>query len=70
MVNIALLAAKCIAAFSSSSLSLLASLVDSGLDLLCTVIIWSTNRIVQRRRISLEQHFPVSKAIQSFISSH
>lgn len=61
IANIILLAAKCIAAASSGSLSLIASLVDSALDLLCTLIIWSTNRIVQWRLSSLQKKFPVGR---------
>ncbi|KAL9107743.1 MAG: hypothetical protein Q9227_007365 [Pyrenula ochraceoflavens] len=61
LANILLLLAKVMAAFYSSSLSLIASLVDSALDLLCTVIIWSTNRLVQWRLNSLRRRFPVGR---------
>lgn len=50
-----------IAAFFSSSLSLIASLVDSALDLLCTLIVWSTNRLVQWRLQGLNKKFPVGR---------
>ena len=56
-----LLAAKCMAAYYSSSLSLIASLVDSALDLLCTVIVWSTNKLVQWRINRLSRQFPVGR---------
>lgn len=61
VANIILLAAKVIAAFYSSSLSLIASLVDSALDLLCTIIVWSTNRLVSWRLKSLNKRFPVGR---------
>jgi Cation efflux family len=61
MANVLLLIAKCIAAFHSSSLSLIASLVDSALDLLCTLIVWSTNRLVQWRINRLSRRFPVGR---------
>lgn len=61
LVNILLLAAKGVAAIWSSSLSLIASLVDSALDLLCTVIIWTTNKIVGWRLTRLKKKFPVGR---------
>jgi len=60
-VNILLLAAKCVAAIWSNSLSLIASLVDSALDLLCTLIIWSTNRLVGWKLKRLQKRFPVGR---------
>lgn len=61
VANILLLIGKIVALFSSGSLSLLASTVDSALDLLCTLIVWSTNRIVQWRLNSLQKKFPVGR---------
>lgn len=61
IANILLLVAKGIAALQSSSLSLIASLVDSALDLLCTVIVFTTNKLVAWRLSSLERHFPVGR---------
>lgn len=61
IANILLLAAKCIAAYFSSSLSLIASLVDSALDLLCTLIVWTTNKLVQWRLNKLRAKFPVGR---------
>ncbi|KAI1614650.1 hypothetical protein EDD37DRAFT_109339 [Exophiala viscosa] len=61
IANIALLIAKGIAALKSNSLSLIASLLDSALDLLCTVIVWSTNRLVSWRLSSLAKKFPVGR---------
>lgn len=61
IVNVLLLAAKGVAALWSSSLSLIASLVDSALDLLCTIIIWVTNRLVGWRLTSLKKKFPIGR---------
>lgn len=61
VANIILLAAKGFAALSSSSLSLIASLLDSALDLLCTGIVWTTNRLVSWRLDSLKARFPVGR---------
>ncbi|KAF2728937.1 hypothetical protein EJ04DRAFT_580982 [Polyplosphaeria fusca] len=61
VVNVLLLAAKGIAAIYSSSLSLIASLVDSALDLLCTLIIWTTNKIVGWKLLRLKKKFPVGR---------
>lgn len=61
IANIILLAAKGVAALKSSSLSLIASLLDSALDLLCTVIVWTTNKLVQWRLDSLSRRFPVGR---------
>ncbi|KAL6160256.1 hypothetical protein ACJQWK_09423 [Exserohilum turcicum] len=61
LVNILLLIAKGIAAIWSNSLSLIASLVDSALDLLCTVIIWTTNKLVGWRLQSLRKKFPIGR---------
>lgn len=61
IANIILLIAKLVAATQSSSLSLIASLADSALDLLCTVIIWTTNKLVQWRIKRLSVKFPVGR---------
>jgi divalent metal cation (Fe/Co/Zn/Cd) transporter len=61
MANVLLLAAKCTAAYYPSSLSLIASLVDSALDLLCTMIVWTTNKLVQWRTNCLSRRFPVER---------
>lgn len=61
IANIILLIAKVVAAFFSGSLSLIASLVDSALDLLCTLIVWTTNRLVQWRVKALNKRFPVGR---------
>jgi cation diffusion facilitator family transporter len=59
VANILLLAGKAFAAFTTGSLSLVASLVDSALDLLCTLIVWSTNKLVMWRLHGLRRRFPV-----------
>ena len=61
IANVLLLVAKGIAATQSSSLSLIASLVDSALDLLCTLIIYTTNKLVQWRIKRLQHKFPVGR---------
>ena len=61
IANVLLLAAKIVAAMFSSSLSLIASLVDSALDLLCTIIIWSTSKLVQYKILALSKRFPVGR---------
>lgn len=61
LANIVLLVVKSFAALKSSSLSLIASLLDSALDLLCTVIVWTTNKMVSWRVVSLKRRFPVGR---------
>ena len=61
IANVILLVAKGAAAMKSSSLSLIASLLDSALDLLCTVIVWTTNRLVSWRLSALARKFPVGR---------
>jgi cation diffusion facilitator family transporter len=61
IANIFLLIGKVVAAFSTGSLSLIASLVDSALDLLCTLIVWTTNKLVEWRLNALQRRFPVGR---------
>ena len=61
VANVLLLVGKIVAVFSSGSLSLIASLVDSALDLLCTMIIWTTNKLVAWRLTTLQRQFPVGR---------
>ncbi|KAM0433021.1 hypothetical protein ACHAPT_004726 [Fusarium lateritium] len=61
IANILLLAGKGFAVFTTGSLSLVASLVDSALDLLCTLIVWSTSRLVLWRLEAMRRRFPVGK---------
>jgi len=61
IANIILLVGKLIAVVSSGSLSLVASTVDSTLDLLCTAIVWVTNRLVSWQLGSMRARFPVGR---------
>ncbi|PBP25276.1 cation diffusion facilitator 10 [Diplocarpon rosae] len=61
VANIGLLIAKGVAALSSHSLSLIASLVDSALDLLCTGIVFTTSKLVQWKITRLKRKFPVGR---------
>ncbi|KIW96543.1 uncharacterized protein Z519_01934 [Cladophialophora bantiana CBS 173.52] len=61
IANIILVVAKGIAALKSSSLSLIASLVDSAQDLLCTATVWATNKLVSWRLSALVTNFPVGR---------
>lgn len=61
VANVLLLAAKVFAVFTTGSLSLVASLVDSALDLLCTLIVWTTNNLVLWRLAALKRRFPVGR---------
>ncbi|CAM1511945.1 Fc.00g094580.m01.CDS01 [Cosmosporella sp. VM-42] len=61
VANVLLLIGKGFAVFTTGSLSLVASLVDSALDLLCTLIIWTTTQLVLWRLSALRKKFPVGK---------
>ena len=61
IANILLLVGKAFAVFTTGSLSLMASLVDSALDLLCTLIVWTTNKLVLWRLNALRKRFPVGR---------
>lgn len=61
IANILLLTAKIVAVFFSSSLSLIASTVDSALDLLCTLIVWTTTKLVEKRISALNYRFPIGR---------
>lgn len=60
-INVLLLVAKIIAVSATHSLSLIASLTDSGLDLLCTLIIWTTSQLAHRKMKHLNLKFPVGR---------
>jgi divalent metal cation (Fe/Co/Zn/Cd) transporter len=62
LANIFLLIAKIVASLSSASLSIIASLVDSCLDFLSTLIIYTVSRIVAQRDWKSNYLFPVGKA--------
>lgn len=59
--NVLLLAGKAFAVLSSNSVSLLASLVDSALDLLSTIIIFGTSRAIAYRSYHTYLMFPTGK---------
>ncbi|KDN39758.1 hypothetical protein K437DRAFT_258933 [Tilletiaria anomala UBC 951] len=61
VVNVLLLAGKGIAVLSSNSISLLASLVDSALDLLSTLIIFVTSKAIAYRSVHTMSKYPVGK---------
>ncbi|KAJ9476114.1 hypothetical protein PHBOTO_006190 [Pseudozyma hubeiensis] len=61
LVNILLLAGKGFAVLSSNSVSLIASLVDSALDLLSTIIIFATSKAIAYRSWKTIYKYPVGK---------
>lgn len=61
VANIILLIAKAVATLYSSLLSLIASLADSALNLLCTTIVFTTHTLVELHLSKLRQKFPVSR---------
>ncbi|KAN0091983.1 hypothetical protein V8E51_017830 [Hyaloscypha variabilis] len=61
VANVILLVAKSVAASYPSSLSLLASLTDSALDLLYTAIIFTTHNLVEWHLSRLRRKFPVGR---------
>lgn len=63
-INVLLLAGKGIAVLSSSSVSLLASLVDSALDLLSTLIIFGASKLVAFK--SAESYFKYPRGKKNF----
>lgn len=60
-VNILLLAGKGVAVLSSNSVSLIASFVDSALDLLSTIIIFATSKAIAYRSWRTIYKYPVGK---------
>lgn len=61
LVNLLLVAGKVVAVLYSNSVSLLASLVDSALDLVCTVVIFMTSRASAYRSWHTFYKYPVGK---------
>ena len=61
LVNLLLTVGKLMAVISSNSVSLLASLVDSALDLLSTVVIFATSRASAYRSWNTFYKYPVGK---------
>src|SRR5579859_2098794 len=62
VANVLLLVAKVIVTLTSSSLSILASLVDSALDFMSTLIIYTVSRIIQSKDWRSHYQFPVGRA--------
>lgn len=61
LLNLLLVVGKIVAVWSSNSVSLLASLVDSVLDLLCTVVIFIMSRATAYRSWHTFYKYPVGK---------
>ncbi|TKY87076.1 hypothetical protein EX895_003753 [Sporisorium graminicola] len=61
IINILLLAGKGVAVLSSNSVSLIASFVDSALDLLSTIIIFGTSKAIAYRSWKTMYKYPVGK---------
>lgn len=62
VLNVFLLAGKIAVAVLSNSLSLIASLIDSALDFLSTVIIWTSAKLIQSENSKLKAAFPVGRS--------
>lgn len=60
-VDALVLAGKAFAVFTMGSLSLMVSLIDSALDLLCMLVIWSANQLVHWRLSALRKRLPVCR---------
>lgn len=60
-INFVLVGGKVLAVLSSNSVSLMASLVDSALDLLCTVVIFMTSQATAYRSWATFYKYPVGK---------
>ncbi|KAJ9296096.1 hypothetical protein DTO271G3_5671 [Paecilomyces variotii] len=61
LANVLLLVAKVVAVISTKSLSLIASLTDSALDLLCTMIIWLTSKLASWQTGSVKLEYPAGR---------
>ena len=59
IANVVLLIAKIVVTLSTNSLSIVASLLDSVLDFLSTVIVWTSNTLAQRKDRHL---YPVGRS--------
>jgi divalent metal cation (Fe/Co/Zn/Cd) transporter len=62
VANVLLLVAKIIVTLTSSSLSVLASLIDSTLDFMSTIIIYTVSQIIQSKDWRSHYQFPVGRA--------
>lgn len=61
-INFVLLLGKILVAILTNSLSILASLVDSVLDFLSTLIIWFSTRLVEQRDWRTRHDYPVGRS--------
>ncbi|AOW07439.1 cation efflux family-domain-containing protein [Yarrowia lipolytica] len=61
-INTVLLAGKLCVAFLTNSLSVVASVVDSVLDFMSTLIIWLSTRLVDRKDWESQQSYPVGRS--------
>jgi len=61
LLNIVLLAAKILVVITSSSMSMVASMVDSAMDLLATGIIFWTGRVIEHRDWQSAYQYPTGK---------
>ncbi|GAA94205.1 uncharacterized protein L969DRAFT_86324 [Mixia osmundae IAM 14324] len=61
IINVILLLGKIVVALLSNSISLVASLVDSAMDLLSTVIIWVASRAMSQKDWKSQYQWPVGK---------
>lgn len=59
--NVVLLAGKIAVVLLSNSMSLVASTVDSAMDLLSTMIIFGTSRVIEHRSWKSQYEWPTGK---------
>ncbi|KAK9465020.1 cation efflux family-domain-containing protein [Lipomyces arxii] len=62
LINVFLLAGKTVIVLLTNSISVIASLVDSALDFLCTTIIWFSTSMVENSNASTRFHYPVGRS--------
>ncbi len=65
IINILLLAGKGVAVLSSNSVSLIASFVDSALDLLSTIIIFATSKAIAYRSWRTIYKYPSASSVSN-----
>ncbi|KAK9475130.1 cation efflux family-domain-containing protein [Dipodascopsis tothii] len=62
LINVLLLAGKAAVVLLTHSLSVVASLVDSALDFLCTTIIWFSTSMVEASSWKIRLQYPIGRA--------
>ncbi|KAK9381065.1 cation efflux family-domain-containing protein [Kockiozyma suomiensis] len=62
LINIFLLTGKGVIVLLTNSISVIASLVDSALDFLCTTIIWLSTSMAESRNSSIRFKYPVGRS--------